>query len=106
MVQVEVVKTGSENPLSVIRKFSRRVQGTGIVQAVRKGRYYARPASKTVRKKQALKRIKKQETYRKLVKEGKIAERAPRRGSRGAPSASREAGASPARFGEATPIAR
>ncbi len=111
MVQAEVVKSGNENPLAVIRKFSRRVQGTGLIQSVRKGRYYARPASKTVRKKQALKRLKRHETYKRLVKEGKMAERAPRRG-RGpstatAASASRESGsATPARFGESTPIAR
>ncbi len=116
MINAEVQKSGSESALSVIRKFSRRVQGTGLIQAVRGGRYYARAMSKTVSKKRALKRIARQENYRELVKEGKITE-APRRGrgphrqetqaqvsrekEQQAPSTGRSSG-----LGESTPIAR
>lgn len=80
MINAEVQKSGSESALSVIRKFSRRVQGTGLIQTVRGGRYYARNMSKTVSKKRALKRIKRQENYRDLIKEGKITEAPQRRG--------------------------
>ncbi|QQG37754.1 MAG: hypothetical protein HYS26_03970 [Candidatus Kaiserbacteria bacterium] len=101
-VNAEVQKTGSESTLSTIRKFSRRVQGTGLVKTVRNRRYYARDASKIVKKKRALKLIKRRAEYRKLVKEGKIAE-APVRPGR--PSFNRE-GSQGSRFGESTPIAR
>jgi ribosomal protein S21 len=80
MINAEVTKTGSENVLATIRKFSRRVQGTGLVRTVRNRRYYARDSSKIVKKKRALKLIKRREEYHRAVKEGKITE-APRRGS-------------------------
>lgn len=112
MVNAEVTKTGNESPLSVIRKFSRRVQGTGLIQTSRKRRYFERPMSKAVAKKRALKRIKRHQEFRKLVKEGKVSD-APRRGgfkgSRPNTSASATTSreqATPARFGESPPIAR
>jgi hypothetical protein len=78
-INVEVSKTGSESALATIRKFSRKVQGTGLVKTVRKGRYFARDASKIVKKKRALKLLKRRAEYHKLVKEGKIAEAPVRR---------------------------
>ena len=80
MVNVEVSKMGNESPLAVIRKFSRRVQGTGLIQLTRKRRYYERATSKAVAKKRALKRIKRRDEYRRAVKDGKIAEAPARRG--------------------------
>ncbi|MFZ2555539.1 MAG: hypothetical protein WAZ27_01030 [Minisyncoccia bacterium] len=111
MINAEVQKSGAESALSVIRKFSRRVQGTGLIQTVRKRRYYERNASKTVSKKRTLKRIKRQENYRELVKEGKVIEQ-PQRG-RGRPM-NRETTSAPqtastgrsSGLGESTPIAR
>ena len=99
-INAEVQKSGNVSTLSTIRKFSRRVQGTGLVRTVRAQRYFARSASKIVKKKRALKLLKRRAKYKQLVKEGKIAE-APERGMR---YASREP--SPPRFGESTPIAR
>jgi ribosomal protein S21 len=105
MINAEVQKSGAESTLAVIRKFSRRVQGTGLIQTVRGGRYFARNSSKAVSKKRALKRIARQEKYRDLIKEGKVVEppvrthRAPRETS--APSTGRSSG-----LGESTPIAR
>ncbi|MBV9159735.1 MAG: hypothetical protein JO019_04030 [Candidatus Kaiserbacteria bacterium] len=104
-LNAEVTKTGSESSLSVIRKFSRRVQGTGLVKTVRGQRYYEREKSKTVKKKRALKLIKRRADYRQAVKEGKIAEAAPRRPMQTAAQAQAPS-ASQARFGENTPIAR
>lgn len=103
MAQAEVVRTGGETSVSVIRKFTRRVQGTGIIRLARKQRYYARSASKVVKKKRALKMLKRREEYRQLVKEGKVAEAPARRG--GPQRETREQG-SQSRFGESTPIAR
>lgn len=102
MVQAEVIKSGSETSLSTIRKFSRRVQSAGLIKTVRGGRYFTRPTSKTVKKKHALKRIKRRGEYERLVKEGKIAE--PTRHG----NTQREHTSTPRRsaFGESTPIAR
>ena len=102
-INAEVSKSGNESTIAVIRKFSRRVQGTGLVKNSRNRRYYERAASKTVQKKRALKLIKRRSDYQRLVKEGKVAEREPRKGfSRDTSSSS----ASRSRFGETTPIAR
>lgn len=81
-INAEVQKSGSEPALSTIRKFSRRVQGTGLVKTVRGNRYFARSSSKTVKKKRALKLLKRRAEFKQLVKEGKVAEREPRRGGR------------------------
>ena len=80
MINAEVQKTGSENALSTIRKFSRRVQGTGLIKTVRANRYYVRPGSKIVKKKRALKLIKRRSEFQQLLKEGKVVE-APKRGN-------------------------
>ncbi len=106
-VNAEVQKSGNETALSVIRKFSRRVQSAGLVKAVRGRRYFSRDASKIVKKKRALKLLKRRAEYRQLVKEGKVAE-APARGQRHGASreGSPERSTGPARLGEDTPIAR
>ncbi len=117
MVNAEVSKTGNESPLAVIRKFSRRVQGTGLIQLTRKRRYYERAKSRTVSKKRALKRIQKRKDFQRLVKEGKAVEPTRRGHGHARPQnasqasqtsqAPREAAPSALpRFGEDTPIAR
>ena len=100
-IQAEVQKSGNETPLATIRKFSRRVQGAGLVKTLRARRYFSRDASKTVKKKRALKMIKRRTDYRKLVKEGKVAEPV-RRGSYTREQTPKPSSA----FGEGTPIAR
>jgi ribosomal protein S21 len=109
MINAEVSKSGNESPLSIIRKFSRKVQGTGLVQNARKRRYFSRAASKAVTKKRALKRIARRDSYHEMLKEGKVIE-APKRGSRAPVTMSaaqqvREPSTT-GRFGEDTPIAR
>lgn len=99
----EVQKSGTENTLSTIRKFSRRVQGTGLVKTVRAQRYHKRDESKTVKKKRALKMIKRRATYQQMVKEGKIAERPERRSYQRREEAPRTTGSG---LGETTPVAR
>ncbi len=105
MINAEVTKSGSESTLSTIRKFSRKVQGTGLIKNSRKIRYFSRDISKTVKKKRALKLIKRRSEFRQLVKEGKAEERQPRRFAREqAPQAPRSSPGSG--LGENTPIAR
>lgn len=107
MIQAEVVKAGSESSLAVIRKFSRRVQGTGLVQTVRGGRYHTRNTSKVVKKKRALKRISRRDAIQKLIKEGKMTEPTGRRGAhQREDSPRREQNSSNSKLGETTPIAR
>ena len=101
-IQAEVTKSGNENPLATIRKFSRRVQGAGLVKQLRARRYHSRDASKTVRKKRALKLLKRRQDFRKAIKEGKIAE--PQRRYQPRPETPRPTTTSG--LGESTPIAR
>jgi len=82
MANIEVTQSGSEGAIQVIRKFSRRMQSSGIVQRMRSRRYYSRDMSQAVKKKKALKRISRQEEYAQLLKEGKVSERPTRPGSR------------------------
>jgi len=102
-INAEVTKTGAESALSVIRKFSRRVQGTGLVKYARARRYFERPKSKTVQKKRALKLLKRRLEYQQKIKEGKLIEPPARRPY--APPRDAKGGPAP-RFGEHTPIAR
>lgn len=108
-INAEVQKSGNETALATIRKFSRRVQGAGLVKTVRNRRYFSRDTSKIVRKKRALKLLKRRAEYKQLVKEGKVVE-APVRGGRHSYSSQRSTGqgesSAPGRLGEGTPIAR
>jgi hypothetical protein len=74
-INVEVSKNGTENNLSLIRKFTKRVQGSGVLPRVRGLRYAQRKLSEYVRKKKALKRIKKIEVTTLNIKMGKHQEK-------------------------------
>ncbi len=79
-VNAEVVKTGSENNLSLIRKFTKRVQGSGILPRLRKIRYSSRKQSEYVKKKMTLKRLEAQKELQEMIKMGKAPqERGPRK---------------------------
>ena len=74
----EVTKNENETPVNMIRRFSKRVQGTGLIQRMRSRRYYARVKSSIVRRKQTLKVIKRREEVQELIKLGKMIERTTR----------------------------
>lgn len=76
---VQVEKNNTESSANVIRRFTKRVQGAGIVPKVRGGRYHKRIKSRNVQRFAKLKKLEKQEVYEKLVKLGKIQEFRPRR---------------------------
>lgn len=76
---VQVEKNNNESSANVIRRFTKRVQGAGIIPKVRGGRYFSRTKSKNVQRTAKLKKLGKRETYEKLVKLGKIQEFRPRR---------------------------
>ena len=71
-VNVEVTRGPNESTANVIRRFTKRIQGSGILPRVRGIRYRARTVSPYVRKKKALKAIKGREKFNELVKLGKV----------------------------------
>ena len=50
MVNIEVVKGANENNVSVLRRFTKRVQGAGVLPRVRSKRYTLRVPSKNTRR--------------------------------------------------------
>ena len=80
-VNAEVKKNDNENDVSLIRRFSKRVQSAGLLPTLRARRYHARPKSRAVVRKSALKRITRREEVMELIKLGKMLE-TPRRGPR------------------------
>ena len=71
---VEVEKNSNESSANVIRRFTKRMQGEGIVPKVRGGRYFTRIKSGNVRRTAKLKKLDKAEAYEKLVKLGVVQE--------------------------------
>lgn len=69
---IEVKKNSNENDASILRRFSRRVQESGIIHKVKGGRYNERKESKLKVKKSALKRMQKRKEIEVLKKLGKI----------------------------------
>ena len=76
---VQVTKNNNESSANVIRRFTKRVQGAGIIPKVRSGRYFTRIKSSNVQRFAKLKKLKKRVEYEKMVKLGKVAERGSRR---------------------------
>ena len=74
MINAEVVKSGNENNLNLIRRFTKRVQGSGVLPRVRSIRYATRKASEYVKQKKTLKVIKRREEVAELIKMGKMSE--------------------------------
>ena len=71
---VEVEKNNNESSANVIRRFTKRVQGAGIVPKIRGGRYFSRIKSRNVQRTAKLKKLEKREVYEKLIKLGKVQE--------------------------------
>ena len=70
--RIEVRRGKNESSASLIRRFSRRAQGLGLVREMRKRRYYIRLKSKNVDHKRALIGVGRRASYQELVKLGKI----------------------------------
>jgi len=79
MINVEVVKNSNENTGSVMRRFTKKMQGSGVLKRVRKLRYYKRNTSMAKRKKELLLKLKRQERYQELLKLGLLKEKKRRR---------------------------
>lgn len=73
-INIEVTKGPSENNLSVLRRFSKRVQSSGILNRVRAKRYRGRTPSRNTRRAKTINYLKKKEVMAELVKLGKVSE--------------------------------
>ena len=73
-VNIEVSKGANENNLSVLRRFTKRVQAAGILPRVRSMRYSERVKSENVRRAKTLEYLKKKAVVAELIKLGKMAE--------------------------------
>lgn len=71
-VNAEVVKAGNENSVNLIRRFTKRVQGSGVLPRVRSIRYSTRKQSEYVKKKKTLKVLKRREEVQEMIKLGKM----------------------------------
>ncbi len=74
MINAEVLKNGNENNVNLIRRFTKKVQGSGVLPRVRSLRYATRKLSPYVRQKKALKTLRKREEIAELIKLGKMTE--------------------------------
>ena len=70
--RVEVKRGKNESATALIRRFTRRAQGLGLVREMRDRRYWKRAKSKNVGHKRAMVSKVRRETYNELVKLGKI----------------------------------
>lgn len=68
---IEVKKSANESNMNLVRRFTRKVQESGIIQKVKSKRYNQRAESKVKTKLGALKKIKNKKAQEKLFKLGK-----------------------------------
>mgnify|MGYP001590181289 CR=1 FL=1 len=69
---IEVRKNPNENNTSVLRRFSRKIQESGIIRKVKGDRYNVRKESKLKVKKSTLKRMVRRKEVERLKKLGKM----------------------------------
>lgn len=69
---IEVKKKDRETSENLIRRFSRRVQQSGVLMRVRKTRFHAEEKSKQKKREEALYKIKLRKEIEKLKKMGKF----------------------------------
>ena len=71
MINVEINRNPGENALGVLRRFSRKVQSSGVIPRVRSLRFSSRTQSPYKMKQKALKQINRRAEMAQLVKLGK-----------------------------------
>ncbi len=78
MINVEVTRNGTENSMGTLRRFTKKVQGSGILPRVRSLRYNQRDLSSYKTKMKTLKSIKRKAEITELIKLGKMQEKTSR----------------------------
>ena len=72
---VEVAKNQNESSINLIRRFTKRIQESGVLNRARAARYNERPPSRLARKNSAIRNIGKGKEIERLKKLGKISDR-------------------------------
>ena len=75
MINVEVSRNNNENSVSIIRRFTKKVQGSGVLPRVRSIRYASRKLSHYKMKMKTLKSINRKLEIEGLIKLGKMQEK-------------------------------
>ena len=78
MINVEITRNGTENSMGVLRRFTKKVQGSGILPRVRSLRYNQRGLSHYKTKMKTLKAINRRIEVQELIKMGKMQEKTSR----------------------------
>lgn len=68
---IEVTKNSGENASSLIRRFTKRLQGSGVLPRVRSIRYSGKLLNKFARKKKALAILERKENFEEMARLGK-----------------------------------
>ncbi len=71
-INIELKRNAHENGVSLIRRFSRKMQEAGIIQQVKGNRYSTRPMSKLAEKNMRLRRLSRRVEVERLKKLGKM----------------------------------
>lgn len=71
MINVEVAKSGNENNGTMIKRFTKKVQDSGVLPKVRSKRYNERTLSHFKIKKAKIKKLGRKAEIEKLIKLGK-----------------------------------
>jgi ribosomal protein S21 len=72
MIRVEIKKGNNDSNANVLRRFTKRVQSSGVVKEAKGGRYHLRTQSDYKKHKSAMKRLEKKSSMDRLRKLGKI----------------------------------
>jgi ribosomal protein S21 len=72
MINVAIERNANENGLNTLRRFTKRVQGSGILSRVRADRYSKRNETYLSRKTMALRRLARKKEIERLSKLGKL----------------------------------
>lgn len=75
MNNVEVQKNEKETATNMIRRFTKRIQDSGVLRKAKSMRFHERSLSDRAKKERALKRIARREQYEELAKLGKLPEK-------------------------------
>lgn len=78
MINVEIKRNGTENGMGILRRFTKKVQGSGILPRVRSLRYNQRDLSHYKTKMKTLKAIRRKAEIQELIKLGKMQEKTSR----------------------------
>lgn len=72
MINVEVTRNPNESSLNIIRRFTKKVQGSGVLPRVRSKRYAERDLSHYKVKQKTLKSLRRKVEVQQLIKLGKM----------------------------------